>query len=267
MTPAIIILTAWVVFGGSHLAMSSTGLRQRLGERLGERLDAAGFTLLFVAVTIITMSALIVACSLYADQGRAGLALGHSGPLQWVMMGTSFFGSVLMLAGLINFPKSPFAALARRMRSARATHPPIRRPNGLERLSRHPFFVGLTVVAAVHALQASTLASAVYFLGFAVTSAVGLYLQDRKLRSRWPQEYAQYEAQTGKVLDVAVSAGTAQPWMTWTAAILAAGVLFVWLHPVWTYANGAGFALFILGFGTLATLAALLQPRFSRSRG
>jgi protein-S-isoprenylcysteine O-methyltransferase Ste14 len=253
--PSLIVFSAWVLFGGSHLVLSSSKLRQHLEGRL----NAFGFTVLFVSVTTITMTALILACAVYADQGMPGPGIGRSGVLGWIVQAASFGGAVLMIAGLLNYPNSPFAGLANRARRRAQRDTPLATPNGLERVTRHPFFVGLSVFSIAQAIQATTLASSIYFAGFAVTSLLGIYFQDRKLRHRWPEEYGKYEAQTGSMLSLSKAKNARQPWITWFSAVIFCATLFVWLRPVWTYANGAMFGVCILGFGVLATVATLAK--------
>jgi len=50
-----------------------------------------------------------------------------------------------------------------------------------------------------HTLLAQTLAGAVYFAGFVVLAIAGIPLQDRKLRKRWKNTYAEFENSTSIV--------------------------------------------------------------------
>jgi uncharacterized membrane protein len=75
----------------------------------------------------------------------------------------------------------------------------IRPPTGVERVTRHPFFMGLALYAVAHALLAATLASAVHFAGYVLLATVGAALQDRKLVARHGDAYAEYVARTAFV--------------------------------------------------------------------
>lgn len=256
MTPALTILSAWLLFGGTHLLLSSSGLR----ERLASRVSARAYTLLFLAVAIAGMSLLIFSVARFGHLGLPGPGWGRTGPLSWGFRGLAFAGAILMVAGLLNYPRSPMAALGRRLRGTGKGRKPLAAPTHVERLTRHPFFVGLIVVMGTHALMADTLAQSVYFLGFVVTAAIGIPLQDRKLRARWKSVYEDYEAQTsalpGRRPEVEPPVAK-QQWMLWSVAVLLVTGLFVGAHGFWAAGNGAVFSGFILAFGALASLAAL----------
>lgn len=68
MTPALMTLTAWVAFGGSHILLGSSRLRGWLKGRIGTN----GFMVTYSSVAALTLSWLIVVVAVYGDQGRAG---------------------------------------------------------------------------------------------------------------------------------------------------------------------------------------------------
>lgn len=104
-----------------------------------------------------------------------------------MLAAVALLGAALAVAGLINYPRSPMAVLARWGGRAATGGKPPKPPTAIERIVRHPFFAGLAIFAAAHALMADTLAGMVYFAGFAVLALVGMPMQDRKLRRRWRQ--------------------------------------------------------------------------------
>ena len=259
MTPAILIGLAWIIFGGSHLLLSALNLR----ERWSRNLSSQEFTLLFTGVTFITMSLLIFVVAVYGDKGMGGPDLGRYGPARIVLFIIASLGGFLAIAGLINYPKSPMAVLARRQRS-QALNKPLRRPSSIERVSRHPFFSGLAILMTAHALLAQTLAGAVYFAGFVILAIVGIPLQDKKLRKRWQNTYSEFENSTSVVPFISSHQSKSSDkveWKPWGLAVLATMLLLGAMHPIWTILNGGAFAVFILMFGLAGVLWAQVTAK------
>ena len=259
MIPAIIIGLAWIIFGGSHLLLSALNLR----ERWSHRVSSQGFTLLFTGVTCVTMGLLIFTVVMFGDKGVGGPNMGHYEPARIILIILSSFGGLLAIAGLINYPKSPMAVLARRQ-SSQNKNRPLRSPSSIERVTRHPFFTGLAILMTAHTCLAQTLAEAVYFAGFVVLSIVGMPLQDRKLRKRWQHTYTEFENLTS-VVPFTPSRQPTVPdkikWKPWLFAVVVTMLLLGVLHPIWTIANGGLFAVFILIFGLAGVLWAQLVSK------
>jgi len=257
MQPALIILISWLLFAGSHLIASSSAIRPSLVRKFGER----GFTLIYVCITIITMAPLTYLTATYAGQGASGPNLAAYAAGRWILGLVSGSGLILMVAGLIDFRNSSIFELSMRKRmAAAAQNKPLPPPSTIERVSRHPFFVGLSIFAVGHLLMAATLAQAIYFGGFASLSLAGFYFQDRKLRQQWKQVYSEFESNTA-ALSVGQSGKTDEPGKSslklWAMAAAIVTLLFGAAHQFWSYANGAPLAGAILFFGLLATLSAL----------
>src|SRR5437899_13047458 len=86
-------------------------------------------------------------------------------------------------------PPEPAAAHARARAARRRAagddiNPPIRAPRGVERVTRHPFFVGVALLASAHVLLATRLVGAVFFAGLAALAILGAWHQDRTLPAR-----------------------------------------------------------------------------------
>ena len=165
MKPSLIVFSAWLVFGASHLALSGSPVRKVLVSIFGTR----GFTLFFSAVTAICSLGLILSVLKFGDAGYPAPRVATHPLVYWVLCSICAAGAVLAVAGLMNYQRSPIAILARKQRESGegldVTLPP---PTALEQISRHPFFVGLCIMMTAHALLATTLASLTYFVGFAV---------------------------------------------------------------------------------------------------
>jgi uncharacterized membrane protein len=183
----------------------------------------------------------------------------------WILGVLAFLGAVLAVAGLMNYPQSPMAVLARRLRQpVDARRKPLPAPAAVERITRHPFFAGIALLMGAHMLLASYLAGAVFFGGFALLALSGMPMQDRKLLARHNDVYGNYLKETS-AMPFAARQTTADPtpkavWPKLLASFLGA-LLIAALHPVWQIGNGATFA----GLVTIGGLFAVAM-QFWRSR-
>jgi uncharacterized membrane protein len=149
---------------------------------IGER----AFVAMFSAVAALLMGVLAFVVAVHGGEGPPGAGLGRLPGVRIVLGLVSFAGATLAAAGTLNYMRSPMAVFRAKVRPAA----------GIERITRHPFFMGLAAYAIAHALLASTLAVAIYFAGYAVLAIGGAHLQDRKLTARHGDEYATYVART-----------------------------------------------------------------------
>lgn len=277
MQEALIVLAAWFLFGGSHLLLSSSGIRDSVHHRYG----AKTFIVLFSLITLATMSLLIWLVARLGDQGistaqflqQFGMAKdsapGSNGGMHLAATVAAALGALLAIAGLVIFPKSPIAKLSERVDPKSWSGPTLTLTlNSVDAITRHPFFIGVSVLALAHLFLVPTLATAAFFVGLAALSLVGIPLQDRKLRDRWPEDYAPYETQTSAVpfaaSNTASADGNVNAQKSWTPWLWAAGItaaLASVIHPLLAWGNGSGFAILILLFGLISVIAALAQDR------
>src|SRR6185369_17146427 len=122
-----------------------------------------------------------------------------------------------------------------------------RSPQGMERITRHPFFAGLALFNLAHILLATRLVSATLFAGIALLVIVGPWHQDRKLLGRLGRPYADYLAVTSAIPFGAVLAGRQQiVWSELPLGALATGVVIGlalrWLHDG-IFAYGGAFVI------------------------
>jgi uncharacterized membrane protein len=257
VTAAGAVLGAWLLFGGAHLLLASPPLRDLLLRRLGERT----FVAVYSATAAVTLALLGATVARFGPEGAAGTGLSSSAPARWALGAVSFGGTLLGAAGLLGYFRSPFASLRRSRGPARPLPP----PSGVQRVTRHPFFVGLALLMGAHALLASTLAGAVFFGGFVVFVLLGIPLQDRRLRAQYGQVYADYEAATSAVPFAGKSAAGPRLGRTLLLALLGA-VLLAALHPLWRLGSGGTFAGAV-ALGGLYAVARQVQARTTSARG
>ena len=257
MSPALAVLSAWLLFGGSHLLLSAPPLRTPLSNRLG----ATRFVAVYTLVAALTMTLLIAAVARYGGAGRPGPNLSEIALFRWLLGALAAGGAMLAVAGIANYPNSAIAVLARRYRANDAEkRKPLPAPAVIERVTRHPFFVGLAVLMTAHALLASTLAAAIYFAGFAALALVGIPMQDRKLHQRHGGLYGDYLSNSSAIPFAAFkpsSGPAAKPVrLVLITAVVGAGALAA-LHPLWRLGNGAPFAVLVLCGGLYAVVKQL----------
>jgi uncharacterized membrane protein len=252
MRGALIILLLWIVFGGSHLLFASPPTRDAMVGRLGEQ----RFVLIFSLFAAASFTALALTFGLYHDQGLPGLALGRWPLVRAGLVAVGFAGALIMVLGVLSYFHSPMAIFRTELR------PPL----GIERITRHAFFVGTVLLMGAHAVLAPTLAGAVFFAGFVVLALAGIPLQDRKLLRRYGDAYARYVESTSTVPFAAILRGrqrfsTDDGWgRLLVTGVVGALALFA-LHPLWRATYGLPIAFLIGGSGLY-----IVARRWSKAR-
>jgi uncharacterized membrane protein len=193
MEPALTVGLLWLLFGGLHIGLATRRPRAALVARLGER----GFTALFSLIAAVMFVVVVRFYAHHRLEGAPGLGLGDVAALRWPLMAMIGFGIALALASLVSYPASPMAILTHRV-------PP---PHGLERITRHPFFMGFALASLAHVLLATRLVGAVFQAGIATVMIVGAWHQDRKLLVLRGRPYEAYLAETSAVPFGAILAG------------------------------------------------------------
>jgi uncharacterized membrane protein len=209
--PTLGVVLLWLLFGGSHVGLAVRPLRAALVGRLGER----GFLVLYWVVAATTLTALVAFYAAHRAEGAAGLALGRTAALRTLLMGVVGLGVILATFGLADYPRFPTALFA----------PPVREPRGIERVTRHPFFVGTALVGGAHVLLATRLVGAAFSAGFALLGVVGAWHQDRKLLAARGAPYRAYVDATSVVPFAAMLAGRQPLRARELSPIVAAGGL------------------------------------------
>lgn len=238
MDPSIAVALLWLVFAGTHVGLATRPVRTRLLARLGEW----GFVAAFSAVASIAFAVLVHAYATHRFEGPVGPAYGAHGPVRVVLESVVVVGLLLAGASFAGYPASAYALAGRQSF----------RPRGLERITRHPFFVGTGMAAVAHALLASRLVGSVFFGGLALLSFAGAWHQDRKLREQRGPAFASFLAATSVVPFAAVAAGRQDlalgdlPWRALAGS--AAGVLVLArAHDVIFAAGGAWVIAVVVG--------------------
>lgn len=247
------VLLGGLAFAVPHVALGFPPLRPWLASRLGEQ----RFTGVFPLVAAVGLGVFAAALAIHGGDGAPGPGIGLGAPVRGTCAAIGVAGLLLAMAALAAYPRSP-AALFRQ-----GVHP----PRGVEKISRHGFFVGFGVFCTTHALLAPTLALAVAFGVLGAVCATGAVFQDIKLRRRHGAAWDDYRRQTSVVPGLAllqartrIDAGD-RMWRALARAAAGTALLVV-LHPVWVLGHGATFV------GALALGGVVLSiRRFRRDRG
>jgi uncharacterized membrane protein len=217
MDPVLRVALAFALFAATHLALGAPRVRTALVARLGQ----AGFTLLFSLVAWLTFGFAISTYATNAAEGPAGVALGASAGARIGSVAAITLGVMLMTAAFDRYSSSPFAIGAEKAGD----------PRGLERVTRHPFFAGLALFGAAHALLAPRLIGAVAMGSLGLMAAFGAWFQDRKLLALRGESYRGYLSVTSGIPFAAILAGRQRlvwgelPWRGLLLGLLLAALL------------------------------------------
>jgi uncharacterized membrane protein len=176
MTTVGVIIALWVVFALSHVVLSSNPLRPRAVRLFGERLFQGLYSLLAFAV--------------FAPLVLVFAGNKHAGPLLWFIEPNVVLDVVtrvgntvavmLVVAGI--FRPSPTGV----------TGTPTRRPRGVQRITRHPLFMGIVLWALMHLLVNGYASDAAFFGGFVLFGLLGSWHQDRRQKALPDGAYAAF---------------------------------------------------------------------------
>ncbi len=176
MTAVSIIFALWVVFALTHVILSSNPLRPRAVHLLGERLFQGLYSLVAFAVFV----PLIL---VYSGNKDAGPLLWSVEPNLVIDIVTRVGNTVaVMLAVAGIFRPSPTVV----------TGTPARQPRGVQRITRHPLFMGIVLWALTHLLVNGFASDVVFFSGFVLFGLLGSWHQDHRQKALPDGAYAKF---------------------------------------------------------------------------
>lgn len=244
MEPAIDVALLWILFGVTHVGLATKGPRTALVNRLGEW----GFIGVFSAVALASFAVLVHYYAVHRFDGMVGIGLAAVPVARWVLYALAALGAGVMALSLFDYPVSAYALNAKKGHYE---------PRLIERITRHGFFSGLGLLAAVHALLATHLVGTVFFACLALFTWLGAVHQDAKLLTQRGEVHRRYMEVTSFLPFVAILGGRQHfdlraiplpalaaaflvPWLLRTVheSIFAAGGAYV----IATVAIGAGIA-------------------------
>ena len=216
MDPVLRVALAFALFALSHIGLGWSPVREALVTRLGRW----GFTLLFSCIAWLTFGGVVATYAALAGEGPAGLALGAHPAARFALVATVVLGSMLMAGTFAGYSGSPYSFGGEQRHE----------PRGLERVTRHPFFVGTALLGGAHALLATRLVAAVLMGSLALFALLGAWFQDRKLLALRGEPFAAYLAATSTVPFAAIAAGRQRlVWSELPYGTLLLGLALAWL--------------------------------------
>jgi uncharacterized membrane protein len=191
MQGLVSLAIAGLAFCGSHVLLSSTGLRGSLRDQLGE----TGFLAVYSLTALATFAWFLVAYAhaptivLWPEQRWMTLVPVAVMPL----------AAVLLVAGYTT--PNPTAVAMERL--ARADDP----APGILRVTRHPVMWAIGLWAVSHVVANGDLRSLIFFGAFAVLALGGTLLIDRKKRLALGSEWSRLAAITSNLPFAALVTG------------------------------------------------------------
>ena len=184
------LLLAAIFFAGIHLGVAGTTIRDRAIAALGQ----SGYRAVFSIGTVVGLAWLVMAYN------RAPYIVTW-GMLEWWKP----FAIILMLPAsllvVIGLTTPNPTAIAQENRLAQP-------PQGIVRVTRHPFLTGVGLWALVHLIGNGDVASCVFFAVWAVVALAGTVSIDRKRRRLLgAAAWEPFAAQTSIVPFAAIAAG------------------------------------------------------------
>lgn len=161
------ITALWVVFALTHVVLSSNPLRPRAVRLFGERLFQGLYSLVAFAIFVPLVL-------LYSGNKHVGPLLWSLEPNLVIDVVTRIGNTIavmLVVAGI--FRPSPSGV----------TGTPTRRPRGVQRITRHPLFMGFVLWALMHLLVNGFASDVAFYGGFVVFGLLGSWHQDRRQKA------------------------------------------------------------------------------------
>jgi uncharacterized membrane protein len=222
MSTEVALVVWWVLFGGSHLSLSSRPVRGRLMGSVGVR----AFKGIYSLVALVT----IVGLFWTYFHGK------HEGTLLFARtFAARHVTETVMLFAVL------FIAFAHGSRSPATTQADMtgERPSsatGIHRITRHPQDTGFALFGLAHMLVNTSVGDWIFWGGFPVFAIVASIHQDRRMLASGSAEFRSFHEQTSFLPFAAILAGKQKivwsefRWRTLLIGLVLYGVLRG-IHP------------------------------------
>ncbi|MDA1074425.1 MAG: NnrU family protein [Proteobacteria bacterium] len=209
-----------VLFVGTHLGISSTGLRDRIVASRGLQAYLGIYSLL----AILTLAAMIW---VYSQSARFEYFWLPDVGLYWIPK-IAMVVAFILIAGSFMTPNPTMVGMEGVLKETNDA------AVGVLRLTRHPFQWGAVLWAVSHVAANGDRVSVVFFTAFAVLSFFGTFLMDRKKAKSLGDGWTAYAKVTSNVPFAAVFGGrnriVLKELLLPTVAGIALYIAVFWLH-------------------------------------
>ncbi|MGE0684565.1 MAG: NnrU family protein [Candidatus Binatia bacterium] len=214
MKEASIVLFWWLLFGGTHILLSSSSVRPKLIAQLGNR----PFLGVYSLVAFATFIPLVV---FYARHKHAGPQLWHIMPPYLVARDLNLalmaFAFILLVTGLVSRPPSSLMTSG------------VPEAYGVTRITRHPTFAAIFLFGIAHCLVNGHLSDLIFFGGFSLFAWIGAAHQDSRKVVEIPG-YAEFKNETSFMPFRAMFSGRQQldlRELRWSIVLVAFVVFYI----------------------------------------
>ena len=183
MKDAAIIAALVLLLASSHMLLSSRRVRARLVARLGERAFLAAYSL----VALVFFVPLFHHYFTHRHLGPLLWAVPDSGAATALLELANAAGLVMLVSGLVSRGPAPFAGK------------PLAEPVGVYRITRHPVFMGVTLMALAHGVANGHASDVAFFGGLAVFALVSCRYQDLRKLAGGDAAFRRFHAATAFV--------------------------------------------------------------------
>ena len=180
MRDTAVIAVLLLLLASSHMVLSSRTVRARLVAQFGETPFLVGYS--------------VVALVFFVPLFHHYFTHRHLGPQLWAVLDSdavvlllelaNAIGVVLLVAGLLDHGPASFMGKPRE------------EPTGLYRITRHPVFMGVTLMAIAHVIANGHATDIAFFGGIGVFALVGCWHQDRRKLAADDPAFGRFHAAT-----------------------------------------------------------------------
>ena len=163
MKDTAVIVVLVLLLASSHVLLSSRTVRARLVAQLGEKPFLAAYSV----VALVFFVPLVLFYRTHRHLGPQLWSVPATDTVQALLILANATGVVMLVAGVMDPGPGSFFGKPRE------------EPIGIHRITRHPVFMGMSVMAVVHAIANGHASDVAFFGGLAVFSLAGCGHQDR----------------------------------------------------------------------------------------
>jgi len=253
MEQGLIVALLWLLFGGTHVGLTMSAVRRRLTARLGE----TGYIFVYSVIAIVTFAALVRYVAQHRFSEPEASLLVSIPPVRGALIGLALLGFALFITAVLVYPRLPMATFRHRVTPAR----------GIQQVTRHPFFSGIAIWAAAHAMLAPSNVTFVFFVGFLALAFFGGLHQDRRLIAEMGEPYQAYVSATSFWPLVAIITKRQklrwreQPWFGYGVGLGASLVLYQVHAHIFDHAGA-----YVIGSVSAGSIIAILSSRARSSQ-